>query len=50
VLQCLWPDRNSRYPWESEFNPNWLWAQPLLFHAKADQARTVELLKSMEGE
>jgi hypothetical protein len=49
VLQCIWPDRNGRYPWESEFNPNWLWAQPLLFHDQADQARTVELLKSMEG-
>jgi hypothetical protein len=50
VLQCIWPDRNSRYPWEPEFNPNWLWAQPLLFHADTDSARTVELLKSMKRE
>ena len=49
VVQCIWPDRNGRYPWEKEFNPNWLWAQPLLFHDQADRARTVELLKSMEG-
>jgi len=48
VLQCIWPDRNSRYPWEAEFNPSWLWAQPLLFHDQADMAQTAELLKSMK--
>jgi hypothetical protein len=48
ALQCIWPDRNGRYPGEPEFNPNWLWAQPLLFHEDPATARTVELLKSME--
>ena len=49
VLQCIWPDRNSRYPWEPEFNPNWLWAQPLLFNEEPESARTIALLKSMEN-
>jgi len=48
ALQCIWPDRNSRYPWEPEFNPSWLWAQPLLFHEEPKSALTIELLKSME--
>ncbi len=48
ALQCIWPDRNSRYPWEPEFNLSWLWAQPLLFHEEPKAARTIELLKSME--
>jgi Domain of unknown function (DUF4262) len=48
VLQCIWPDRNSSYPWEPEFNRNWLWAQPLLFYNDPESARTAELLKSME--
>jgi hypothetical protein len=48
VLQCIWPDRNSRYPWEPEFNPNWRWAQPLLFHEAPVSAQTAGLLQSME--
>lgn len=48
ALQCIWPDRNGRFPWEPEFNPNWLWAQPLLFCDEPVTARTVHLLESME--
>jgi len=48
VLQCIWPDKNSRYPWDSDFNPNWVWAQPLLFNEESKSARTTELLKSIE--
>ena len=47
VLQCIWPDKNTRFPWESEFNPDWVWAQPLLFHDEPESARTVALLESM---
>ena len=50
VLQCIWPDRDSRYPWESNFNPNWLWAQPLLFHEEPESAHAIELLKSLDLE
>jgi hypothetical protein len=24
TLQCIWPDKNERFPWHPEFNPNWL--------------------------
>jgi hypothetical protein len=47
VLQCVWPDRQSLYPWETDFNPNWLWAQPLLFFDEPVSARTSGLLQSM---
>ena len=47
ALQCIWPDRNSQFPWEPEFNPNWIWAQPLLFQKEPESARAVELLQSM---
>jgi Domain of unknown function (DUF4262) len=46
-LQCIWPDKNERFPWHPEFNPNWLWAQPLLFHEEPESARVVALLESM---
>ena len=48
ALQCIWPDKNSRFPWDPEFKPDWLWAQPLLFHDEPVAARTEELLKSLE--
>jgi len=47
VLQCIWPDKSHRFPWDPEFNPNWVWAQPLLFNEEPDSARTVALLESM---
>ena len=49
VLQCFWPDRNSRFPWEPEFDENWLWAQPLLFHDEPESARAADLLRSRES-
>ncbi|WP_211999857.1 DUF4262 domain-containing protein [Chitinophaga sp. HK235] len=30
ALQLIWPDKQSLFPWEPEFNPNWLRKQPLL--------------------
>jgi hypothetical protein len=48
ALQCIWPDKNSRYPWEPDFSANWEWAQPLLFNEEPVSARTTELLQSME--
>ena len=47
ALQCIWPDKNHRFPWDPEFNPNWVWAQPLLFNGEPDSARTAALLESM---
>lgn len=48
ALQCIWPDKKSRFPWDPEFNAHWVWAQPLLFHDDAESARTVALLESLE--
>jgi hypothetical protein len=47
VLQCIWPDRNHLFPWDPEFNPNWVWAQPLLFHDDPESARAVVSIDSM---
>lgn len=30
VLQLVWPDKQSKFPWEDDFNPNWKFKQPLL--------------------
>ena len=30
ALQCIWPDRDKRWPWEEAFNPHWKPQQPLL--------------------
>jgi hypothetical protein len=30
VLQCVWPDPQGRYPWQSGFSPILQWRQPLL--------------------
>ena len=49
ALQCIWPDKNGRYPWEDSFNPDWKWAQPLLYAEDVESARTSELLKTMEA-
>jgi hypothetical protein len=30
VLQLVWPDKQSLFPWETDFNPDWEFKQPLL--------------------
>ncbi|TCI84800.1 DUF4262 domain-containing protein [Tenacibaculum sp. M341] len=30
VLQMIWPDKESKWPWEIGFNENWKFKQPLL--------------------
>lgn len=39
VLQCFWPDFDSNFPWETDFNEEFASDQPLLFHANVDLAR-----------
>jgi hypothetical protein len=48
VLQCFWPDFDARYPWESGFASDLMWAQPLLFHDDPISARANELLASLD--
>lgn len=30
LIQLVWPDKQHRFPWETEFNPDWKFLQPLL--------------------
>lgn len=30
TLQLIWPDKQSNYPWDKDFNTNWKFKQPLL--------------------
>jgi hypothetical protein len=30
MLQLIWPDKQSKWPWQEEFNPDWKFKQPLL--------------------
>jgi len=39
VLQCFWPDKQGKYPWDSNFSPALFWKQPLLFHTDPVKAR-----------
>ena len=48
VMNAIGEESGSVSIWELAFNPNWIWAQPLLFHEEPDTARTVELLQSVE--
>jgi|SRR5215468_157920 len=32
ALQLVWPDKENKWPWEIDFNHNWIWQQPLLEH------------------
>jgi len=47
ALQCFWPDRSERYPWEAGFRSDWAELQPLLFHDAAEQAGVLPWLQSM---
>jgi hypothetical protein len=50
VLQCIWPDKESLYPWDDDFNPNWLYAQPLFFHAEPTCALATDFLRTINGD
>jgi hypothetical protein len=48
VLQCIWPDKKSLYPWDGGFNADWVYAQPLLFHDDPKMALATDWLRSMD--
>ncbi len=48
VLQCFWPDRAGRLPWQEGFDPEWRDDQPLLHRRETHLAlseRLVEVLR-----
>jgi len=48
VLQCFWPDFESHYPWDPEFDQQLLWAQPQLFHNDRIAANVTTLIESLD--
>jgi len=50
VRQCFWPDFDSRYPWDSQFDQTLVWAQPLLFHEDPITAQVSSLIESLDLE
>ncbi|MGA7990939.1 MAG: DUF4262 domain-containing protein [Thermoanaerobaculia bacterium] len=50
ILQCIWPDRSSLYPWQAGFNAAWRWAQPLLYVSDPAQANVQALLSTLKPE
>ena len=47
VVQCFWPDFDSHFPWEADFNQELSWAQPLLFHDTLSATGAGDWLKSL---
>ena len=50
LWQCFWPDFDNRYPWNSEFNPELMWDQPLLFHEERAAARVERFIEGRDLE
>jgi hypothetical protein len=48
ALQCIWSDKSHHWPWEDEFNPHWIWAQPLLYEEEPQAARLQATLGFLE--
>ena len=51
ALQIVWPDKQSLYPWDAEFNPDWKAAQPLLdrdAHFKFREERNVAVFTTRQ--
>lgn len=46
TLQLLWPDKGNRFPWQDGFDPDWSWAQPMLFESDPVRANAEALLRS----
>lgn len=49
TLQLIWPDKSERFPWQDGFDPNWSWAQPMLFESDPRVANAEALLRSLEN-
>jgi hypothetical protein len=40
ALQLVWPDKAHRWPWDMEFQPSWIWQQPLLEHWPEEKTKS----------
>jgi len=50
ALQCFWPDRAGRFPWDPECDPDWRADQPLLYLRETHRALSETLLDSLRRE
>ncbi|MCG8589361.1 MAG: DUF4262 domain-containing protein [Proteobacteria bacterium] len=50
ALQCFWPDRAGRFPWEEGFDPAWREQQPLLYESAPDRALGPVLREALRRE
>ncbi len=48
ALQCIWPDKNNRFPWDEDFEPLLAADQPFLFHKDEKSARMEKFLESLK--
>lgn len=48
MLQCFWPDKQSRFPWDAKFAKGARHLQPMLHRSSAKEARAEALLRTME--
>jgi hypothetical protein len=49
-IQCFWPDRDGRFPWDAACDPEWRADQPLLYEADPERALSPALMADLEGE
>lgn len=40
ALQLVWPDKAGKWPWDIEFEPSWIWQQPLLEHWPEEKTKS----------
>ncbi len=50
ALQCFWPDRAGRFPWDEDFDPKWRDAQPLLYLRETHRALSERLIGVLRKE
>ena len=50
ALQCFWPDRSGRFPWEEDFDPDWRDDQPLLHLRETHRALSEAMLAALRKE
>jgi hypothetical protein len=50
ALQCFWPDRAGRFPWDPESDPAWRADQPLLYLHETHRALSEVLLDRLRRE
>lgn len=48
ALQCVWPDKEHRFPWDRGFNAGWVYQQPMLDRVDEVEARMDRMIASIK--